>query len=101
MDPLLSLAALAANVKHTVRCDGKSCGRSQIREEEVVSCILYTQLAHSESSLVDTGGFCARAKHIVDIGDIVWRSYPFGLLKETEETVMYQHRRPFNGMEQG
>ena len=57
--------------------------------------ILYTQLAHGESSFVDTGGLCSRAKHIVDVGDVIWRSYPFGLLKETNKQQCIS-RSPFS-----
>ena len=47
-------------------------------------CLLYTQLAHSKPSLVNTRSLCSRTEHIVNIGDVIWRSYPFRLLEETE-----------------
>ena len=49
--------------------------------------VLYTQLSHGEPCLVDTSGFCPRTQDIVDIGDIIGRSYPFCLFEETINAI--------------
>lgn len=81
MDPLLSFAALPADIKHAMRSRGQLFGHQKVIGYGV--CLLYTQLAHGKPRLVNTSGLCSRTEHIVNVGDVFWRSYPFRLLEET------------------
>ena|SRR5438034_832260 len=83
MDPLFSLAPLAADIEHASK-DQLDIGNPKDKKSKNA---LNAQLAHSESGLVNTSGLCSGTQYICYIWNILWGCYPYGLVEKTETEI--------------